>query len=42
MAESWNDKDCSENRLSSFTLLLQYEGGKAKTSSPATASSLML
>lgn len=30
MAESWNDKDSSENRLSSFTLLLQYEGGKSK------------
>lgn len=26
MAEGWNDKDSSENRLSSFALLLQYEG----------------
>lgn len=44
MTEGKNDKDSSENRLwlRPYALPLQYTGGKAKTSSPVTDSSLML
>ena len=45
MTEGRNDKDSSENRLwlRPVALPSQYtEGGKAKTSSPVTDSSLLL